>query len=103
MIGRAIVAFLWAIAYSALFFAVEWFAGYLEEAHSISVPNEFIGTIINIMISSGIGLTIGMVIKKWNKDQDVPDIFECMREMVWRLVDCIFVLFGGIYERKRMS
>lgn len=101
-IGRAMVAFLWAIAYSALFFAVEGFMGHLEETYSISIKNEFVETIINILIFSGVGLIVSTGTNKCNGDEDVPDVFECMRDMVWRIVDCVYILFGGIYDKKRL-
>lgn len=94
-IKRAVGSLGWALFYSVLFFGVEWSTGWAEDAFAISLQNAFIAAMLNIFIFSLVGLVLGFILKKMNKNHEVPDIFECIKEMFWRLIDCVYVLFRG--------
>lgn len=83
----------WAVFYAVLFFAVEWLMGWIEDTFALSLPNAFISTMLNIFVFSLVGFVTGVILKRINKDHEVPDIFECINDMFWRIVDCIHVLF----------
>lgn len=93
--ARAVESLGWALFYAALFFSVEWSMEWIERTFAVSLENVWISTLLNIFIFSLVGLIVGLVLKKVNKDQEVPDIFECIKDMFWRIIDCIHVLFGG--------
>lgn len=92
---RAVGSLGWALFYSVLFFTIEWSMGWIEDIFSISLQSVFVSTMLNIFIFSLVGLVVGLILKKMNKNQEIPDIFECIKDMFWRIIDCIHIMFGG--------
>lgn len=95
IILKCIRAFAWAFFYIALFFSTELLVSLLENAFSLSLPNGFMTVLINVVAFGIIGSLIGFVIKKINKNHDVPDIFESIVDIFIHAYDMCLVIFGG--------
>lgn len=95
IILRCIRAFAWALFYITLFFSTELLVSLLENAFSFSLPNGFMTVLINVVAFGIIGSLIGFVIKKINKNHDVPDIFESIVDIFIHAYDMCLVIFGG--------
>ena len=95
----------WAFLYSTLFFVMELFMEWLENMYdSLSAPKyaTFLETISRIFIFGLIGSFVSIVYKKITRGQEMPDILECIKDILKRVLDCVYVLFGGLYDKIRM-
>jgi hypothetical protein len=103
---RVILSFGWTIFYSTLFFATEWFTGLLENLYanysSTSGNSGFAETFFSIFIFGLFGSFVSIIYKKITNGQDMPDLIKCITGMLEKMLDCGYILFGGLYDEIRM-